>query len=348
VAVIAANWLLTIGYGEGPDVTGSNFALTFCGLSIGDVWSACQERYAAQLTGIDERSQANVLYLVALKNIAADPAVFIMRLMDGAIRYAVFLPNTLLRGYLWNPMPVWFSRSLVLTITSAGLVFLVFSRRERGEIQFWLLFGAATLASAAFVYYDSGMRVMCMSYPLIIAFTASGFVTSNHVAKDWTPSQMSRYVGSAAAMLVVGLMFLLPSAAYALLHKDRNAAQLIPGTHAVFGGREINGFLVVADGEPLPIKLPAMHYSDFEAILKQSNLEIYQGLLHPRAPALPFGLIDAPRAEPGTSSGNQYIVPPEVLTRRDVSVWRFNTVDWPPNTPVGRYWLYVEKAEALK
>ena len=188
---------------------------------------------------------------------------------------------------------------------------------------------------------------MCMSYPLVIAFIASGFAIPNHVAADWTPGRNTRYAGAVAAILVASLIFLLPGAAYAVLHNDRNAAQLITGTHAVFG-REINGFLVVADGEPLPVRVAAMHYSDFEAIIRQSNLEIYQGLLYPRAPALPFGFIDAPRAEPGTSSGNQYIVPPEVLTRRDVSIWRFSTVGWPPSSPIGGYWLYVEKAEALK
>src|SRR5260370_19616785 len=41
----------------------------------------------------------------------------------------------------------------------------------------------------------------------------------------------------------------------------------------VFGGRRMSGFLVVEDGLPLRSDVPTLHLADFEAIIKQSEVE---------------------------------------------------------------------------
>jgi hypothetical protein len=115
----------------------------------------------------------------------------------------------------------------------------------------------------------------------------------------------------------------------------------------VSGGKLMTGFLVVADGEPLRTDLPTIHLSDFENILEQSYIEeYYQGLLHPVAPALPFGFVFAPRLEKGFDSYYQYIVPAEVMERPDVRAWRFKIEPWRHKTDVtGNIWVHVTDAQ---
>ena len=128
----------------------------------------------------------------------------------------------------------------------------------------------------------------------------------------------------------------------------------------VFGGRRMSGFLVVEDGLPLRSDVPTLHLADFEAIIKQSDVESYQGLLHPVAPPLPFGFVFAPRLEKGALSFNQFIVPADVIERRDIPAWHFLLQPWrhkldaSRNLPddsgnildaPGNYWFYVTKAE---
>ena len=70
-----------------------------------------------------------------------------------------------------------------------------------------------------------------------------------------------------------------------------------PDEAVVFGGRRLAGFLVLPDEMPLRKEIPSFHLSEFEAIVKQSNVETYQGLIHPEMPPLPFGFVFSPRLE---------------------------------------------------
>ena len=82
------------------------------------------------------------------------------------------------------------------------------------------------------------------------------------------------------------------------------------------------------------------------ALLRLSSVEIYQDLIHPSLPPLPFGFVFAPHLENGSVSAALYIVPPEVLERRNVQAWHFDLKRW-GNKPggYGEYWFYVTKAE---
>src|SRR5205823_4108735 len=109
-----------------------------------------------------------------------------------------------------------------------------------------------------------------------------------------------------------------------------------PDEAVVFGGRRLAGFLIVPDGTALRKDIPSLHLSEFEAIIKESNVEIYQGLIHPEVPPLPFGFIFAPRLEKDVSSDYQYIVPPIVMERQDMPAWRLLVEEWQLNpTPPG-------------
>jgi hypothetical protein len=120
-----------------------------------------------------------------------------------------------------------------------------------------------------------------------------------------------------------------------------------PDQAFVFGGPRMAGFLVVADDEPLRSDVPSLHLADFDAIVSRSNMEIYQELIHPVLPPLPFGFIYAPRLEKGVQSLTQFIVPAEVLERPSVPTWRFHLLRWgyKPTAGYGELWFYVTKAE---
>jgi hypothetical protein len=106
--------------------------------------------------------------------------------------------------------------------------------------------------------------------------------------------------------------------------------------------------LVVDDNQPLSGVVPTFHFSRFAEFIKLSNVEFYQGLLHPQTPEVPFGFIWAPRLESGAQSDFQYIVPAEVMQRRDVSVWKFQVREWNRKEPYSSYWFFVDKAEAIR
>ena len=119
----------------------------------------------------------------------------------------------------------------------------------------------------------------------------------------------------------------------------------------MLGGRRLAGFLVLPDEMLLRKETPSLHLSEFEAIIKQSDIETYQGLLHPELPPLPFGLIFAPRLEKDGQSIYKFIVPPEVMERRDVQAWRLHVKRWQPQSippGFGDIWLYVTSAEPLQ
>jgi hypothetical protein len=81
------------------------------------------------------------------------------------------------------------------------------------------------------------------------------------------------------------------------------------------------------------------------AIVKHSNIQVYQGLLTPETPPTPFGLVAGKRVEQVGRRGFLYIVPEEVLRRRDVPQWRFAIADWQLKPGNFIYWYFVTHAE---
>ncbi|HVE88067.1 MAG TPA: hypothetical protein VNA44_00060, partial [Burkholderiaceae bacterium] len=174
VSVALAGHLLQRAYGVGNDLTGSNFAYTLCGLSIGTDWSGCPNRYQEVKTLDSERSVTDYLYRKSVENIAAQPAVLVKRLYASAVSFAVELPSVLWRGYSWSGGDYSTLKLLFFCVAAIGLVHVALFRREPGERVFWLLVWLSVIASAAFVHFDDGRRVMTPSYPLLLMFFSSG------------------------------------------------------------------------------------------------------------------------------------------------------------------------------
>src|SRR5258708_4779055 len=115
-----------------------------------------------------------------------------------------------------------------------------------------------------------------------------------------------------------------------LFHQDPGRCRSTPERRRsfLFGGGRMSGFLVVADDQPLRDDVPSLNLTDFSALIGQSRVEMYQDLIHPILPPLPFGFLFAPRLEKGSSSLSQYIVPAEVVERRNVQDWHFELKRW--------------------
>jgi hypothetical protein len=349
LSVFGFSSLLQKVYGTGPNPSTGNFAYVFCGLTMGTNFDGCMQKLAAQGTPIDGREDARALqlYAMAWENLRAQPEIFFNRLVLSAQTFVTALPGLLWTGYGPLEEPNWHFRAALTAITLIGLLHAARTMKSV-ELTFWALVWASILASSCFIYFDDGQRALAASHPMMALFFAIG-MSSPAVAAATLPQRSlpSRY--GWAGLVTAALLFVcVPWVAYRFssIHTLVDAApSQKQGEAFVFGGRRMTGFLVVEDGMPLRSDTPSIRLAQFEAIIKESGVEFYQDLIHPVMPPLPFGFVFAPRVEKGSSSTYQYIVPPEVVQRREVPAWHFDLKRW-GDKPDGysEYWFYVTKA----
>ncbi len=359
LGVAALNSATAKLYTRDSGMVGSNFSYTLCGLTIGGTWSDCQQRYGDEIPKAeqnDERAIVRLMYRKAYENFVAHPGTFFARLFDAASAFTQVLPEILTQGYLAVPL-LFQSGLLVLELLAGiGLLRLVL-RMPRHEVAFWLLFWSSAIVSAGFVFFDDGKRVMIAIYPVASLFLASGLHTARapqSVSVRTFAARASTGALATATLLLVCLVtpfiehrffrpsvYLTPEFAE-LSKKDRNA-----GEQFAFGGARMTGLLVVADGEPLRKDVPTLHVSDFANIVRQSGIEIYQGLVTPVPPPLPFAFVESPDLVPGDPTTYKFIVPPDVLLRKDVPAWRFDTTSFSKMPNSGSYWFMVTRADPL-
>jgi len=351
LGVFGLNALLQKAYGTGHGSTGGNFAYTLCGLTIGTGWEGCVEKAASEgkhLSG-DEEVAARQLYSMAGENFLRQPGIFFGRLADGAEEFITKLPETMWGGFTKSVEEQPWLQYPLTTVSLIGLFYIAARRAKSVEWTFWALFWPSTVLSASIVYFDDGARVLAVSYPLIALFFAMG-VSSPAVlsTEGYARGKISQY-GAWGLLFAAALFVCVPWMAHSFSPIDVPAGDNLLPKHndvLVFGGRRMSGFLVVEDDMALRSDVPMIHLEDFAALIERSGVEGDQGLLHPVMPALPFGFVFAPRHEKGVSTDNQFIVPPQVIERRDVPVWRFQLTSWHHKPgEVSNYWFYVTKAE---
>lgn len=334
LAVISVNAALAFLYGETGVVTGGNFAYTLCGLSLGGNWADCASNYASGLEKLDEKSQAIFLVTKAWENFTQDPHIAVGTVLQNARAFVLGWPEFFLGGTTqWSrSMLMWLP--LVLLALLPGLIHVLRSRASWGERSFWLLLWVGVIASAAIVFEDGGWRALSVSNVLLAAFLALAFVAPGNVvarARDhWSvrPKQGILTIAIAAALFIV-----TPALARMLdrieLPTDIGPPQI--NSRLVAGGRWPTGFLVLADGASRLISPPSMSYSEFARMVRVQNLEAELGpFLDQAAARLPFAFMTAPDIDQRNSTAI-YIAPPEVLSRREVKVWRLSVPQMRPN-----------------
>lgn len=353
LGILGLNTVLHEAYGTSHSSTGSNFAYTLCGVTIGTTWNGCPAKLAEEGEPLQttETVRTKQLYSFAWKNFRSRPEVSFGRMADGVKEFAREFPNVIWNGYQTAiKEPSWLWRNLLTAISFAGLVFVAIRRTQAVELSFWMLLWVSILASSSLIYFDDGARVLAASHPLIALFFAMGL--SNSVSLQGQrplPSRSSRYGWLGLAIAAV-LFVCVPWIAHRFSPiSAMGGNSLVPKQDEafVFGGRRMSGFLVIEDGLPLRNDVPALHLADFNSIIEQSGVEFYQGLIHPVMPPLPFGFVFAPRLETHYGSASLYIVPPEVIERGDVEAWRLQLKRWDyrPGDYGGEYWFYVTRAE---
>jgi hypothetical protein len=355
LGVFGLNLLLQKTYGAGNGSTGSNFSYTLCGLTLGTPWNGCPKKLEAMRApdtpALSEEALVAKMYTMAWDNFRAHPEVFFDRLGSAVWEFYNQYPETMWKGYAARVgEPGWFHRHALTLLMLIGLWFVAMRQASSIELAFWALFWISLTASAAIVYFDDGNRVLAASQPLVALFLAIGL--ANPALKRRIVPHDSRLTlyGSSGLLLAAVALATIPWISHRVYSASAEAPKALPASSEqviVSGGKLMTGFLVVADGQPLRTDLPAIHLSDFENILDQSDIEeYYQGLLHPVAPPLPFGFVFAPRLEKGIGSYYQYIVPVEVMERRDVPAWRFKIEPWRHKPDVtGNVWVHVIEAQ---
>ncbi|MDT7812730.1 MAG: hypothetical protein QOJ42_2646, partial [Acidobacteriaceae bacterium] len=352
LGVLGVNSLLQKAYGTSHGSSGSNFAYVLCGLTIGTTWDGCPAKLAAEgepLRG-DEATVATQLYALAWKNFSAQPQIFFGRLAEGVEAFASQFPDVIWRGYgLAIDEPDWLFRNVLTAISLIGFFYIAARRANSVELTFWALLWASIVVSSSIVYFDDGTRTLAASHPLMALFFAMGLSSPILASREaLSPSRSSRY-GSLGLIVAAALFVCVPWIAHRfspISAMGGNSLVPKPNEALVFGGHRMSGFLVVEDGLPLRSDVPTLHAADFDAIIEQSGVESYQGLLHPVTPPLPFGFVFAPRLEDGVLSSSHFIVPADIMDRRDIPAWHFKLEPWQhkPDAP-GNYWFYVSKAE---
>lgn len=353
-SVAGTNSLLQRLYTTGLSQTGSNFSYTICGITIGQTWSGCVERYQSEVAVLtDERDVNKLMYKKAAENFAASPKTTFLRLFDGAAAFVPEAPRILLQGYMLAPMPWWFASRLFFVVCAIGIGFVLLRRNEPGERLFWLLLITSAIASSAFVYFDDGRRVLVASYPLFALFLTMGLMSPRPQPESRTCTQIAagqtRTIAACVILACTALVgcLVLPGIAKHFGRCVATEAKPVAGQELICGGRRMSGVLVVADDAPQSLAVPTITLSAFRKIVKHSNLESYQGLVTPEAPPTPFGFVVGIRTEAGTRSGYMYIVPEKVMLRPDVRLWRFDVSDWHVKPGSGAYWFLVAKAEPV-
>jgi hypothetical protein len=353
IGVALVNFGVAKLYTRDLGMVGSNFSYVLCGRTIGGLWSDCLTRYKKEIppeVRNNENRLVKLMYTKAYENFINRPSVLFVSLEEGALEFASAVPSILTQGYLPIPLRLSDSGRLFQIVVLFGLG-MALLRMRRHELLFWLLFWASALLSAGFIYFDDGRRAMIAIYPMAALFFASGLKNKHaHPATAPRPALVgTRTALTVAAFGLVGLI--APAFAHVFLRPSAylpSTAAGTPNERFVFGGQRVTGVYVEADGAPLRSDVPSMHLSDFTDIVHQSGLEQYQDLVTPQAPPTPFGFIESPNLVEGTPTGQLYIVPPEVLLKKNIPAWHFVVENWGNEKGFGRYWFRVAKAEPLQ
>lgn len=175
-------------YSSGEATFTSHLAHTLYGLAHGSTYERAQEDLGVDANRA-ETEVAGGLWRRAFGQIAAQPSVFLGSLWHNESRFLSKAPVAVMRvvspRWLYRPAdervkPT--SEEIRRDKRWGGLVLLVAAfgalaylrRRPAGDGMFWLAVAAGLLASAPFIYSDTGFRALAPGYPFIAAFFALG------------------------------------------------------------------------------------------------------------------------------------------------------------------------------
>jgi hypothetical protein len=333
VAILVVNAALEHLYGARGGGTGSNFAWITCGLSVGMDWNGCSKLYAADFAKLpDELAQSAFLYAKTWENFLSHPGALLGQLWENFIAFIQSLGGFMLAGYipLYLPTPTEAYATLLPLLPGIWLALRQASLTERS---LWVAILASIPPSAAVLMLADGWRLLVVTHLFVAAFLALGLAVPGHRGEPAGTTASWRWqTGAGALGTALIVLLVIPVFAHVLGLRELRRHPPIPPPQAheeiVTGGRRMTGFLVLADGTPRPRTVPALYASDFVKLIRWTNLEGDFGpFLRDVLPRVPFAFVGAGRLD-GPNTTNIYVVPPEVLERKQVWAWRFSTRTW--------------------
>ena len=319
-------------YGDASAVTGGNFAFTLCGLTVGGDWTSCTRLYAEDYNRLaTEREQVAFLFSKGLAIAAHDPRPMLLQMAKNVYNLVRNSPGFVMFGYLRSPAEgrfPWWPMALLIP----GIWWALRSRRSWREALFWTLMLASMAASAAIIFADDGWRVFFTTWPYVALLVSLGFASPGTVRIPVRASNaISLRSGTAAVASLIALTVIGPATARLIYNPDLRAlaqesanASNASSEQALLLGRTLTGFAVIPDAEPFPLIIPAMHVSDFRAMMVKIEFDRdYGQFLDAAIKTVPFAFVSAARLNDAVNQPQQiYVAPVRFLSEPNAVVWR--------------------------
>jgi hypothetical protein len=312
-------------YSDGNISLGGNLAYSLCGMTLGGNWNTPYAHYP-ELKQMGSMEQHTFLYSKAWENLRQDPKPF-LRVMKQNITSFVAISShydSLARltwsGYESHP---WGKAGYILPYGILGLVIpgallITVGRRLPGELSLYLAIFLSIWSSSAIVLHDDGIRVLSSSAPLLWLTGASFFVVPEGIlafksAGQSLPRQTPAKVCAVLLAAFLAIAFILPACINK--GKTRQAPQ-----DALAGGASIAGLLVVPNGAPLPVDVPALSEERFNMLFTDKLPYLRPTAAWPKPPYV-LGCMQQPPYVLGSMLTIFIIGPPELLQKPQVDFW---------------------------
>src|SRR6266542_3202279 len=318
-------------YSDDDISLGGNFAYSFCGMTLGGDWHAPSAHYP-ELKQMGPVEQHTFLYGKAWENLRQDPKPFLRVIKQNIASFVTFRSHDdSLARLIWSGYEVHPSGKAgyilpygILCLVILGARLIIVGRRLPGELSLYMAIFLGIWSSYAIVLRDDGIRVLSSAAPLLWLIGASFFVVPEGILAfkgtgQALPRQTPAKVCAVLLAAFLAIAFILPACVGE--GETRQAPQ-----DALAGGASIAGLLVVPNGAPLPLDVPALSEERFKMLFtdKLPSLGYHIG---PKAawPKPPFVL--------GSMLTNFIIGPPELLQKPEVDFWLverrlFENTEW--------------------
>src|SRR5262245_36821273 len=312
-------------YSDGNISLGGNLAYSLCGITLGGNWNTPYAHYP-ELKQMGSMEQHTFLYSKAWENLRQDPKPFLRVIKQNITSFVAIsshydsLARLTWSGYESHP---WGKAGYILPYGILGLVIpgallITVGRRLLGELGLYLAIFLSIWSSSAIVLHDDGIRVLSSAAPLLWLTGASFFVVPEGIlafkgAGQALPRQTLAKVCAVLLAAFLAIAFILPACINK--GKTRQAPQ-----DALAGGASIAGLLVVPNGAPLPLDVPALSEDRFNMLFTDKLPYLRPKAAWPKPPFV-LGCIQQPPFVLGNMLTIFIIGPPELLQKPEVDFW---------------------------
>jgi hypothetical protein len=324
-------------YSEGNISLGGNFAYSLCGMTLGGNWGTPYAHYP-ELKQMGSMEQHTFLYSKAWENLRQDPKPFLRVITQNITSFVAIrshydsLARLTWSGYEHHP---WGKAGYILPygilcLVIPGALLIIVGRCLPGELSMYLAIFLGIWSSSAIVLHDDGIRVLSSAAPLLWLIGASFFVVPEGIlafkgAGQTLLRQTPAKVSAVLLAAFLAIAFILPACINK--GKTRQAPQ-----DALAGGASIAGLLVVPNGAPLPLDVPALSEERFNMLFTDKLPYLRPKAAWPKPPFV-LGSIEQPPFVLGNVQTIFIIGPPQLLQKPEVDFWLverrlFEKTDW--------------------